>query len=85
VRRVLDGKSVTIEWQRRLIDEQALSEYLGVPKPTLRKWRVFGVGPQHIKLGGKLVRYDMDAVDRWLDSRTRASTSDTGAEPIQAA
>lgn len=53
--------------------EQAAAR-LGVAVQTLAKWRVQGTGPQYCK-AGRCVRYPADAVDAWLASRARTSTS----------
>lgn len=47
---------------------------LGVSAQTLAKWRHLGTGPQFCKLG-RAVRYSEEAINEWLVSRSRASTS----------
>ena len=43
-----------------------LSEMLGgVSVSTIRGWRLAGIGPPHVKLGG-LVRYQRAEVERWI-------------------
>ncbi|MEU4673013.1 helix-turn-helix domain-containing protein [Amycolatopsis sp. NPDC023774] len=42
-----------------------LATFLGIPAKTLRDWRFKGYGPSWMKIG-KHVRYDPDAVRRWL-------------------
>jgi len=37
----------------------------GVPISTIRGWRLAGIGPPYVKLGG-LVRYQRAAVERWI-------------------
>jgi hypothetical protein len=55
---------------------------IGIGPKTLANWRWRGLGPPFIKLPGKggkgAVRYDRDTVLKWLDDRTRCSTTDTG-------
>ena len=61
-----------------LLTPEDVSEYIGVSKSTLAKWRMTGLdGPAFIKLGAK-VAYDKTVVENWLESRRRRSTSDTG-------
>ncbi len=61
-----------------LLTTDDVSEYIGVSKSTLAKWRMTGLdGPAFIKLGAK-VAYDKIVVENWLESRRRRSTSDTG-------
>ena len=50
---------------------------LGMKAHTLEKWRTTGAGPPFIYVGGA-VRYRPSAVEAWLESQTRRSTSDAG-------
>ncbi len=43
--------------------EQA-AEWLGVPVPTMRRWRCVGYGPQALKIG-RHVKYDPAEVRAW--------------------
>jgi len=50
------------EW----LTTQGLSAKLGgVSRSTIRGWRLAGIGPPYVRLGG-LVRYQRAAVDRWI-------------------
>jgi len=60
------------------------AQFCDVSPRTLEKWRVTGFGPPYIKQGAA-VRYDLRALERWLASRERSSTSDPGPPPRQAA
>lgn len=46
---------------------------LGGNKPislkTLQRWRASGVGPDYIRVGGK-IRYTSEAIQRYLDQNT---------------
>ena len=53
------------------------AEYLGVAESTLAKWRMRGDPPAYRKLG-RVVVYDKDDLDAWLDACRRTSTSDVG-------
>ena len=57
----------------RLIDTAQLAEYLGNEVNTCEGWRLTGIGPSYIKVG-RLVRYRIENVDRWIESQTRNST-----------
>ena len=57
----------------RLIDTVQLAEYLGNEVNTCEGWRLKGIGPSYIKVG-RLVRYRIENVDRWIESQTRNST-----------
>jgi hypothetical protein len=62
VRHLVSGQKVAIEW----LTTEGLSELLGgIPVSTIRGWRLVGIGPPHVRLGG-LVRYQRSAVDRWI-------------------
>ena len=57
----------------KLIDTVQLAEYLGNEVNTCEGWRLKGIGPSYIKVG-RLVRYRIENVDRWIESQTRNST-----------
>jgi hypothetical protein len=40
------------------------------------KWRVKGIGPRYSKLNRRMVVYDPDEVDRFLEERTQSSTAE---------
>jgi predicted DNA-binding transcriptional regulator AlpA len=69
----------------RLLTTEQLAEYLGdISTRTLEDWRRQGLGPDFITLSAKMVRYRPEAVDAWLDSRTRkAAARDAQAERHQ--
>lgn len=52
--------------------------YLGLSPSTLAKMRVRGDGPPYSKAGPRIVVYDRGALEAWLASRRRTSTSDLG-------
>ncbi len=63
-----------------LISPGEAAEILGVSTSALAKWRMNGLnGPSFVKLGTK-VKYDLETVRAWIESRKRKSTSDTGRE-----
>jgi excisionase family DNA binding protein len=49
----------------RLWTVEELSAYLGIPVPTLYRWRRFGCGPPAHRIGRHL-RYVPDEVSAWL-------------------
>jgi hypothetical protein len=52
------------EW----LTTEGLSKMLGgVPASTIRGWRLAGIGPPHVRLGG-LVRYQRASVERWISA-----------------
>lgn len=64
---------------REYLDTRAAAEYVGMSSKTLEKLRWAGGGPAYYKLGG--IRYRLDDLDMWRESRRRISTSDPGREP----
>lgn len=53
---------------QRWVDARDCGAYIGVSVHTLARWRSDGndSGPPWVRIGG-LVRYDLRAVDRWLE------------------
>lgn len=49
----------------RLWSVSEVSDFLGIPVATLHQWRYLGNGPEAFRVG-KHLRYDPDAVRRWL-------------------
>lgn len=58
-----------------LIKARALSEQLCVTEGTLAKWRLYGGGPDFIRVGRRIA-YDPNDVAAWLDARRVSSTSE---------
>ena len=51
------------------------ARYIGLSKSTLEKYRVTGGGPVYACLG-RIVIYDFDDLDHWVEARKRTSTSE---------
>ena len=58
-----------------LYKEQDVAKKLGVTQRSLQRWRAAGSGPPYIKMA-RHVRYKLDDVWEWLNSRRRISTAD---------
>ena len=56
------------------LDTKGAATYVGVSKSLLIKLRSEGGGPHFLKLGARVV-YDTSDLDRWLESKKRASTN----------
>ena len=54
----------------RLWSINEVSDFLAIPVATLHQWRYLGSGPDAFRVG-KHLRYDPDAVRRWLVERCR--------------
>ena len=52
-----------------------LSERWGISPKTLERWRVLGIGPCFLKLGGKVV-YRLEDVEAYERQSLRQSTSE---------
>jgi predicted DNA-binding transcriptional regulator AlpA len=59
---------------KQLMTTEETSQYIRHAVQTLAKWRVYGKGPQWIKMG-RSVFYERRDVDAWIDAQTRTSTS----------
>lgn len=62
--------------QRRILRTPDAASYVGLAASTLEKARLTGWGPRYVKLG-RIVGYDVQDLDRWLEARKRGSTSES--------
>lgn len=60
---------------RTYLTAQQTADRLGVKLQTLAIWRLKGKGPAFKKLG-RLIAYDADEVDAWVEQMTHRSTSE---------
>lgn len=57
----------------RLLSEIEAAKYIGMSRSFLRQARMDGArenrlaGPPHIKLGKRCVRYELNALNEWID------------------
>jgi hypothetical protein len=65
---------------RRWARTPEAAQYAGASASTFEKYRLQGVGPPFCRLGPKIIIYDLDVLDAWLEARGRSSTSDSGDE-----
>ena len=65
----------------KMLDEQALADWLGESPSTIQKWRVKGGGPKFVKLP-KAVRYQVKAVRDWIEGKTVSSTTEATVKGI---
>lgn len=52
-----------------LIDERTAADALGLMPRTLQEWRRRGYGPPVVRVSSRCIRYDVQDLRRWLDSR----------------
>ena len=57
-----------------LLTTNEVARLLRVNPSTVRRWRLDGVGPRHIKIGG-VYRYPRPLLAEWIDQRVRASVA----------
>lgn len=69
----------TSNQSNRLLSVKEASAYLGLATSTLAKRRLRGDEPEFVKLGGR-VFYEASALDAWIESCRRRSTSDKGIQ-----
>jgi len=63
-----------------LLTVEEAAARLKISKHTLNRWRVTGEGPQFVKYGPRLVRYDEAVLEEWARKRLHGSTSEYGRE-----
>lgn len=51
-----------------LLTAAEVAAVLGVNLRTLTRWRARGIGPRWVRVGDRLVRYDADALQRYLEA-----------------
>ncbi len=61
--------------EKPFLTTKEAAAWLGLTKNTLEKMRVFGGGPLYRK-HGRYVRYHMEDLVAWSESRKRRTTSD---------
>lgn len=64
----------------QLLDEKQAAALLKLSVKCLQGWRVRGGGPPFVKLG-RAVRYEVPALEAFVQEAVRRSTSDPGAPP----
>lgn len=62
--------------------KQAADHY-GLSASWLTKLRVFGNGPEHLKVGRRVL-YERETFEAWLAAHRRQSTSETNAGSLAA-
>ncbi len=61
-----------------LLTTDQAAAHLNIPKKTMEQWRCKGFGPAFIRYTARCVRYSTEALDAWVQSCIRNSTSDPG-------
>jgi len=63
----------------RLLTPDEAAGLLGLSKQRLAVLRVIGGGPEYHKLSARVVRYSRGAINAWLTTNRRRSTSESQA------
>lgn len=50
------------------ITTKQAAEYLGVSPTFLEKARHFGTGPEYVRIGGRAIRYSVEALERYAQT-----------------
>jgi DNA-binding transcriptional MerR regulator len=50
-----------------LLNEREIARRLGVSPHALRYWRAHGGGPPWVRVGKRLVRYDVFKLRKWIE------------------
>lgn len=64
--------------QTQLLNTLQAAQFLGLSKAFLERDRWAGAKVPFIKVGSRAVRYRLEDLQAYIQSRTRVSTSDTG-------
>ena len=59
--------------KKELMTYQQLGDYLNVKVSTLYAWVCRGRIP-FVRFSGRMVRFDRDEIDNWLDAKRRVSS-----------
>ena len=65
---------------RQRLDVRGAAQYVGVSKSLLDKMRTAGVGPDHFRVGARVV-YDATHLDAWLESKKVRCTAQPADTP----
>lgn len=65
--------------EEEFLTEKQVASLLELSARTLQAWRVRGLGPPHIRMSSRCLRYRRSDIDRWIVENLRRSTSDPGS------
>jgi excisionase family DNA binding protein len=72
----MQNQSVPVKGSTALLTVKEAATYLRVSKSYLDKLRVYGGGPEFLRLGKRKILYAVADLDAWASSRRHASTSE---------
>lgn len=57
----------------QLVNESQAAKTLCVSPACLRHWRAVGAGPPWVRIGERLIRYDLAELRRWISEQAGVS------------
>lgn len=54
----------------RLLSVRETADYLGTSPGNIYQWIAQGIGPRHIRIGSRSIRYRLSDLDKYIDART---------------
>jgi predicted DNA-binding transcriptional regulator AlpA len=63
------GAMVQKRDELQLLKEREVGRLLAASPGCLRRWRATGEGPPWIRVGKRLIRYDLAALRRWISEQ----------------
>lgn len=65
-----------------LFTEEQAARMLQLTSKALQAWRYRGVGPLHIRISRRCIRYRREDLLAFIEARVRSSTSDRNPEEV---
>lgn len=59
----------TVERGLQLLNESQTANLLGLSRACLRNWRAVGKGPPWMRIGERLIRYDLAKLRGWISKQ----------------
>ena len=61
---------------RRILRTPDAAHYIGLSASTLEKMRLSGSGPRFVRLGTRVVGYDISDLNAWLDQQKKSTAAE---------
>ena len=59
-----------------LLDEAEAARFLSLTRRTLQAWRLRGLGPPHVRISRRAIRYRVEDLVTYVEGRVRSSTTE---------
>lgn len=66
---------------QQLLSRNEIEDEYGLTRRWLELAALSGKGPPFVKVSNRMVRYRRGVFEKWVDDRTRLSTTDQGPDP----